>query len=292
MAAAPAKRGVETRGGLWFAREVIPRLLTIAGSDSSGGAGIQADLKAFACFRTYGMSAITALTAQNTRGVSGIFPVSAEFVRAQIDAVATDIGIDAAKTGMLANRAIVSAVASAVRAHHIAPLVVDPVMVAQSGALLLERDARTALLEELIPLAAVVTPNVPEAEALLGGHIGSVADMREAARRLVARGAGAALVKGGHLEGDESVDVLYDGTAFHELRAARIATPHTHGTGCLTAAALAACLARGLAAVDAAREAKRFVTAAIAHGLPLGSGHGPAHPVVWPGDAVPREYDR
>jgi len=260
---------------------VIPRVLTIAGSDSSGGAGVQADLKTFTVFRVYGMSAITALTAQNTRGVSGILPVSGEFVREQIDAVANDIGVDAAKTGMLATRAIVVAVAAAVRAHRIAPLVVDPVMVAQSGARLLDAEACAALLGELVPLARVVTPNVPEAEALLGMRIASVADMHEAARRLVATGAAAALVKGGHLDGEEAVDVLHDGAAAHELRALRLATRHTHGTGCMTAAALAACLARGLPLLDAAREAKRFIGVALAGALSLGTGNGPANPLAW-----------
>jgi hydroxymethylpyrimidine/phosphomethylpyrimidine kinase len=260
---------------------MIPRVLTIAGSDSSGGAGIQADLKTFTVFRTYGMSAITALTAQNTRGVSGIFPVTPEFVRAQIDAVVTDIGVDAAKTGMLANRAIIEAVAAAVRAHRIAPLVVDPVMVAQSGARLLEDDAREALMRELLPLAAVVTPNVPEAEALLGLRITNLADQRRAARLLVERGAAAALVKGGHLDGAEAVDVLDDGRIVEELHAPRIDTPHTHGTGCMTAAALAACLARGQSLLDAAHEAKRFINAAIAVALSLGGGNGPANPLAW-----------
>ena len=260
---------------------MMPRVLTIAGSDSSGGAGIQADLKTFTVFRTYGMSAITALTAQNTRGVTGIFPVTPEFVRAQIDAVATDVGIDAAKTGMLANRAIIEAVADAVRAHRIAPLVVDPVMVAQSGARLLEDDARAALLRELLPLATVVTPNVPEAEALLEMRIATVADQRVAARRLVELGAGAALVKGGHLTGAEAVDVLDDGRTVEELRAPRVDTPHTHGTGCMTAAALAACLARGMPLPEAAREAKRFIGVAIAHGLAIGAGCGPANPLAW-----------
>jgi hydroxymethylpyrimidine/phosphomethylpyrimidine kinase len=260
---------------------VIPRLLTIAGSDSSGGAGIQADLKTFTVFRVYGMSAVTAVTAQNTRGVTGIVPMSGAFVRQQIDAVIDDIGIDAAKTGMLATREIVVAVAAAVRAHRMAPLVVDPVMLAQSGARLLDDEARAALLGELIPLATVVTPNLPEAEVLLGMRVASLADMHEAAQRLVATGAGAALVKGGHLDGDEAVDVLHDGSATHELRAPRIATRHTHGTGCMTAAALAACLARGMPLLDAAREAKRFITAALRDGLALGKGDGPANPLAW-----------
>jgi len=260
---------------------VLPRVLTIAGSDSSGGAGIQADLKTFTVFRVYGMTAITALTAQNTCGVSGIVPMSGEFVRQQIDAVVSDVGVDAAKTGMLATRAIVVAVAAAVRAHRIAPLVVDPVMVAQSGARLLDADAGAALLGELVPLATVVTPNLSEAEALLGMRVTSLADMHEAARRLVAIGAAAALVKGGHLEGGEAVDVLYDGRVAHELRAARLPTRHTHGTGCMTAAALAAGLARGLPLLDAAREAKRFIGTALAGALALGTGNGPANPLAW-----------
>lgn len=260
---------------------MLPRVLTIAGSDSSGGAGIQADLKTFTVFRVYGMSAITALTAQNTCGVTGIVPVTPEFVRAQIDAVVSDIGVDAAKTGMLANREIVSAVAAAVRAHRIAPLVVDPVMVAQSGASLLADDARAALLAELVPLAGVVTPNIPEAEALLGMRVVSVADMREAARRLVDAGAAAALVKGGHLDGAAAVDVLDDGRAVHELSAPRLATRHTHGTGCMTAAALAACLARGMPLLEAAQEAKRFINTALAGALALGRGNGPANPLAW-----------
>ncbi len=261
---------------------MIARALTIAGSDSSGGAGIQADLKTFTVFRVYGMSAITALTAQNTRGVTGIMPVPPDFVRAQIDAVASDIGIDAAKTGMLANRAIIAAVAAAVRAHRIAPLVVDPVMVAQSGAALLEADARAALRDELLPLASVVTPNAPEAAALLDMPVTSLADLREAASRLVALGARAALVKGGHLTSDaEAVDVLHDGHALHELRAPRLSVRHTHGTGCMLAAALTAGLAQGRPLLDAVQRAKRFICAAIAAGLPLGGGDGPANPLAW-----------
>jgi len=210
---------------------MIARVLTIAGSDSSGGAGIQADLKTFTVFRAFGMSAITALTAQNTRGVTGISPVAPEFVRAQIDAVATDVGVDAAKTGMLLSAAIISVVSDAVRAHRIENLVVDPVMIAQSGAALLEPEAQTTLRERLIPLARVVTPNTPEAESLLGMPVAGVADMREAARRFVSMGARAALVKGGHLDGPEAVDVLCDGGRFHEFRSPRIDTPHTHAPG-------------------------------------------------------------
>jgi hydroxymethylpyrimidine/phosphomethylpyrimidine kinase len=273
---------------------MLPRVLTIAGSDCSGGAGLQADLKTFTVFGVYGMTAITALTVQNTRGVHDVLPIAPELVTAQIDAIATDIGIDAAKTGMLATAATVAAVARAVRAHGIAPLVVDPVMAAQSGGRLLQDEAAAVLLAELVPLATVVTPNVPEAEALLGMHIASVDDMHAAARAFVAAGARAALVKGGHLAGSEAVDVLYDGRDALELRAPRLATPHTHGTGCITAAAIAAGLARGRELRAAVEDAKRFVTAAIEHALPLGAGRGPANPlagVVSPQYQPPRHQD-
>jgi hydroxymethylpyrimidine/phosphomethylpyrimidine kinase len=260
---------------------MLPRVLTIAGSDCCGGAGVQADLKTFTVFRTYGMAAITAVTVQNTTGVAAVAAMAPDIVRAQIDAVATDIGIDAAKTGMLATAEIVAAVAAAVRGHRIAPLVVDPVMAAQSGGRLLADAARTALLRELVPLATVITPNVPEAEALLGRRIATIRDLRDAARRLVDAGAGAALVKGGHLDGADAVDVLYAGGELIALRAPRLVTRHTHGTGCITAAALAACLARGMELRAAAETAKRFVTTAIAHALPLGRGNGPANPLAW-----------
>jgi hydroxymethylpyrimidine/phosphomethylpyrimidine kinase len=260
---------------------MVARALTIAGSDSSGGAGIQADLKTFTVFRVYGMSAVTALTAQNTRGVDAVWPVAPDFVRAQIDAVAGDIGIDAAKSGMLASDAIIRAVADAVRAHRIAPLVVDPVMIAQSGARLLDADAVTTLRERLVPLASLVTPNLPEAGALLDRVVETVADMREAARRLIDIGAHAVLVKGGHLSGGDAIDVFHDGRDLHELRAARIATPHTHGTGCMLSAAITACLASGMPLLDAVHRAKRFIGAAIAAGLPLGKGSGPANPLAW-----------
>lgn len=260
---------------------MIPRALTIAGSDSSGGAGIQADLKTFTVFGVYGMSAVTALTAQNTHGVHGIETAPAEFVRAQIDAVMTDIGTDAAKTGMLANRAIIEAVVAAVREHRIAPLVVDPVMVAQSGDRLLADDARAVLLRDLVPLAALLTPNLPEAEALVGRPVASLADMRDAARRLVDAGAAAVLVKGGHMDGVEVVDVLHDGANVHELRAPRIVTTHTHGTGCQLSAAITAGLASGAPLLQAVQEAKRFITAAIGAGLALGTGRGPANPLAW-----------
>jgi hydroxymethylpyrimidine/phosphomethylpyrimidine kinase len=262
---------------------VLPRALTIAGSDSGGGAGIQADLKTFTVFGVYGTSAITALTAQNTRGVTGIYHVPPGFVRAQIDAVLADIGTDAAKTGMLASAGIVEEVAAALGHYGVAKLVVDPVMVAQSGASLLQADARDALWRDLIPLATLLTPNTLEATALTGIAIETLADARAAARELVRRGARAVLLKGGHLAGEQAVDVFDDGSAVHELAAPRVASAHTHGTGCQLSAAITAGLARGLPLPDAIQQAKRFITVAIAHGLPLGGGSGPANPLAWRG---------
>ena len=261
---------------------MIGRVLTIAGSDSSGGAGIQADLKTFTVFRVYGMSAITALTAQNTFGVSGVHPLPASFVRAQIDAVVSDIGVDAAKTGMLFDGEIVRVVAAAVREHNIPALVVDPVMTSQSGGTaLLHDDAREALLQELIPLATLITPNVPEAEQLTGMKIGSVADMGRVARRLVERGARACLLKGGHLDGDQAVDVFDDGTWVRQLRTPRARSAHTHGTGCQLSAAIAACLAQGRSLDEAVEIGKQFITTAIQNGLAIGRGQGPADPLAW-----------
>lgn len=263
---------------------MIARALTIAGSDSGGGAGVQADLKTFTVFGVYGMSAITALTAQNTCGVSGIHPVPADFVRQQIEAVATDIGVDAAKTGMLVSADVIRAVASTLRRYGVTRLVVDPVMVAGTGANLLELSARESLLSELLPLALLITPNLHEAEVLTGQQITSVADMREAAHRLHGSGTKAVLIKGGHLSGPASVDVFFDGTDFLELSAPRLQAQHTHGTGCQLSAAITAGLARGDALVEAVRQAKRFISTAIAHGLALGTGTGPANPLAWRAD--------
>ena len=262
----------------------VPRALTIAGSDSGGGAGIQADLKTFFALGCHGMSALTALTAQNTVAVTGIHEVPPEFVIAQIDAVVTDIGVDAAKTGMLGSAAVVEAVAKAIEAHEVAKLVVDPVMVAKSGDRLLAEDAVQAVRDRVLPLATIVTPNLHEAELLVRGEIGSRDDMRAAARALHEAGAGAVLVKGGHREGPEAVDVLFDGRDFTELSGPRYDTGDTHGTGCCLAAAIAARLAWGDELQSAVREAKGFVTGAIRHGLRLGGGHGPVHPGwrLWP----------
>jgi hydroxymethylpyrimidine/phosphomethylpyrimidine kinase len=257
----------------------LPRVLTIAGSDSGGGAGIQADLKVFFALGCHGMSAITALTAQNTVGVTGVHEVPAEFVLAQIEAVASDIGIDAAKTGMLATPPIVDAVAKAIEAHGVTKLVVDPVSVSKSGDRLLTEAAVGTLRDRLIPLAAVVTPNLHEAEALLGASVRTLDDMRSAARALHDLGPRFVLVKGGHASSEgEAIDVGYDGTRFVELGGPRYDTGDTHGTGCALAAAIAARLASGDEVTDAVRFAKNFVAGAIRRALRLGAGHGPVNP--------------
>ena len=254
------------------------RALTIAGSDSGGGAGIQADLKTFAALGVYGMSALTAITAQNTVGVQGVFELPADFVGLQIDSVVTDIGVDAVKTGMLANTEIIAMVATKVREHNLPNLVVDPVMVAKSGDPLLREDAYQALVRELIPLAKVLTPNLHEARALTGLEIGSLEQMREAARAIHELGAQNVVVKGGHLPGsDESVDILYDGHDFIEFTAPRVETRNTHGTGCTFASAIAAELAKGKSVTEAVRAAKEFITMALQHSLTLGHGHGPTN---------------
>ena len=250
--------------------------LTIAGSDSGGGAGIQADLKTFSALGVFGMSAITAVTAQNTLGVTAVFEIPPDVVAAQIDAVVTDIGADAAKTGMIASSEIIRVVAAKVREHAIDTLVVDPVMVATSGDRLLREDAVAALRTELLPLATVVTPNLPEAGVLTGREVTTLDGMREAARAIVDLGVRSVLVKGGHLAGD-AIDLFYDGSAFAELPARRIETTSTHGTGCTLASAIAALLAKGEPLEQAIREAKAYVTTAIELAYPIGRGHGPVH---------------
>jgi hydroxymethylpyrimidine/phosphomethylpyrimidine kinase len=255
----------------------LPVALTIAGSDSGGGAGIQADLKTFAALGVHGTSALTAITAQNTVTVTDIFELSTRIIRAQIEAVVADMDVAAAKTGMLASSAIIEAVASAIVAHGIRNLVVDPVMVAKGGAVLLRDEAIDALRNTLVPMAAVITPNLPEAEVILGRHITTLADRRQAARDLVALGPRVAVVKGGHAEGD-AIDVFWDGTQLVELRAARIATTNTHGSGCVFSAAITAGLAKGQDPLAAVRAAKDFITRAIEQSLELGHGHGPVNP--------------
>ena len=251
--------------------------LTIAGSDSGGGAGIQADLKTFAAHGVFGMSALTAITAQNTVGVTAILALTADLVTAQIEAVATDIGADAVKTGMLANAAIIEAVAAAIESLDLPRVVVDPVMIAKSGDLLLEPEAVAALRTELLPRALVVTPNVPEAEALAGMTIPTVKEARRAARRIRDLGPKAVVIKGGHLDGDEIVDVFWDGSELVELRGPRVKSESTHGTGCTFASAIAANLALGVPLVTAVEAAKAYVAGAIRYAPRLGRGHGPLH---------------
>jgi hydroxymethylpyrimidine/phosphomethylpyrimidine kinase len=266
---------------------MTPRAITIAGSDSGGGAGIQADLKTFMAHGVHGMSAVTALTAQNTVGVQGVWEVPASFVREQLDSVLSDIGVDAAKTGMLSSPEIVKAVASAVSDHSVPNLVCDPVFVSKHGDPLLQPAAVDALRSDLIPLATVLTPNLPEAEGLLGRAISSTEPDVDAARDLVALGPRWVLLKGGHSGSQDATDVLTDGRAVHLLDAPRLPTKHTHGTGCVLAAALAANLALGMDVPDAAASAKAFVSRAIEAHLEIGSGIGPVNPGWGLGAASP-----
>jgi hydroxymethylpyrimidine/phosphomethylpyrimidine kinase len=256
----------------------IPVALTIAGSDSGGGAGIQADLKTFAALGVHGTSAITAITAQNTVAVTDIFELPPTLITAQIAAVVDDIGVDAAKTGMLSSSDIIDAVAAAVKRFGIRNLVVDPVMVAKGGGRLLRDDAVEALRTQLLPLAAIITPNLPEAEVLLGRPIRTLDERRKAARDLVAMGSRAAVVKGGHADGDVT-DVYWDGTQLVELKVERVATGNTHGSGCVFSAAITAGLATGREPLAAVRDAKEFITGAIEGSLELGRGHGPVNPM-------------
>ena len=256
-----------------------PRILTIAGSDSGGGAGIQADIKVITCLGGYGMSAITALTAQDTRGVWGIHPVPPEFVAQQVELCLADIGVDAVKTGMLCNEAIVRAVAQVLRRGKAPNLVVDPVMFSKSGHRLLDESAERALIEEILPLAEVVTPNLPEASRLAGFEVADAEGMRRAAKAIFALGPRAVVVKGGHLPG-VAADLLFDGREFQTFPAERIDTKNTHGTGCSYSAALATALGRGLPLAEAVALAKKFITEAIRHSLPFGRGCGPTDPLA------------
>jgi hydroxymethylpyrimidine/phosphomethylpyrimidine kinase len=257
-----------------------PIALTIAGSDSSGGAGIQADLKTFAAFGVYGASVITALTAQNTTGVSGIHQVPAEFVTAQIDAVFSDLAVGAVKIGMVAQPPVIDAIVAGLKRWSPKHVVLDPVMVATSGDRLLATEAVDALRTRLIPLASVITPNLPEAAALLDeGVVADEAAIEKQGRRLLALGCKAVLIKGGHGEGAESIDYLIDSSGVIALAAPRIATKNTHGTGCSLSSAIAAGLAKGEGMESAVRKAKAFVSAAIAAAdrFSVGHGHGPIH---------------
>ncbi|SMO35153.1 bifunctional hydroxymethylpyrimidine kinase/phosphomethylpyrimidine kinase [Melghirimyces algeriensis] len=254
-----------------------PRALTIAGSDSGGGAGIQADLKTFHQLHVYGMSALTAVTAQNTLGVTDIYELEAEAVARQIDAVAEDIGMDALKTGMISSTPIMEVIAEKIRQYHLSPLVVDPVMVSKSGHSLLEESARKSLIHTLLPLACLVTPNLPEAEILVGKKLDTEIKRKEAARRIVDMGVSAVVIKGGHLDGDQATDLFFDGEQFLAFSAPRIATHHTHGTGCTFSAAATAALAKGESVTEAVYTAKTFITQGIAHSLGLGKGYGPTN---------------
>lgn len=256
------------------------RILTIAGSDSGGGAGIQADLKTIAALGGFGMSAITAVTAQNTMTVAGVHELPPDFVALQMQCVLEDIGADAAKTGMLSSAEIIEAVAAVLAERALPHLVVDPVMVAKSGDALLREEARDALIELLLPLATVLTPNLPEAAVLSGMTVDSEATMREASAWIYAlmRPEGRpchVLMKGGHLPGPDAVDWLYDGSEWRAFAAPRVDTPNTHGTGCTYAAAIATLLGRGQNVPDAVHAAKTYVSGAIQSSLSLGSGHGP-----------------
>ncbi|HEX2088504.1 MAG TPA: bifunctional hydroxymethylpyrimidine kinase/phosphomethylpyrimidine kinase [Actinomycetota bacterium] len=267
----------------------VPRALTIAGSDSGGGAGIQADLKTFAVLGVWGMSALTSVTVQNTKGVTGVADIPPEVVANQIRAVVTDIGVDAAKTGMLSNTEIIEAVGAAVAEVGVPNLVVDPVFVSKHGDPLLRPDAVDALRQRILPLATVVTPNLPEASGLAGFDVKTKDDMIEAAKAIQALGPVAVLVKGGHLNEPESDDLFVEGTSLEWLSAERIDTPHTHGTGCVLSSAIASFLARGDGLLDAVRKGKEFVTQAIRHGLRIGEGIGPVSP-GWRLLAPPEEH--
>jgi hydroxymethylpyrimidine/phosphomethylpyrimidine kinase len=265
----------------------MKRILTIAGSDSGGGAGIQADLKAITLLGGYGMSVLTALTAQNTMGVQGIHEVPARFVEEQIDAVLSDIGADAIKTGMLANQEIIQVVSRKIKQYKVKKVVVDPVMVSKSGASLLREDAKETLIEKLIPMAWVVTPNLMEASVLTGFKVNSLESMEKAAHQIYKLGPKYVVVKGGHLKG-MAVDLLYDGERFSEMEGPRIESKNTHGTGCTFASAITTLLARGDSVDEAVRKAKNFITMAIQSGLSLGKGHGPTNPSAY----VLREMER
>jgi hydroxymethylpyrimidine/phosphomethylpyrimidine kinase len=255
------------------------RVLSVAGSDPGGGAGIQADLKTVTVLGGFGMSVVTAITVQNTLGVQDIYPLPPDLVARQFDALATDIGIDAVKTGMLPNREIMAVVVRKIREYGLTRVVIDPVLAAKRGEILMSSDTITMLMEELLPQALVVTPNIPEAEVLSGLIIASRDDMRKAALIIYRTGVGNVVIKGGHLPGmkDDSLDILYDGDGFYEFSSPRIDTKDTHGTGCTFASAMATLLAGGSSIREAVTGAKDYVTAAIRYAWRLGGGQGPVN---------------
>jgi hydroxymethylpyrimidine/phosphomethylpyrimidine kinase len=256
----------------------IKKALTIAGSDSGGGAGIQADLKTFQELGVFGTTALTAVTAQNTLGVQDVFPLTPQMVKSQMESVGEDIGVQALKTGMLFNAEIITEVSETISRYKWEKVVVDPVMIAKGGASLLQQEAVSALKSKLLPLAMVVTPNIPEAEVLTGMRIKTEEEKREAARKLFELGVRNVVIKGGHDENtSESIDLLYDGLVFKTFRSERIRTKNTHGTGCTFSAAITAELAKGAAVPDAVSTAKSYIQAAIEDQLTIGSGHGPTN---------------
>ncbi|MGQ9693357.1 MAG: bifunctional hydroxymethylpyrimidine kinase/phosphomethylpyrimidine kinase [Thermodesulfobacteriota bacterium] len=266
---------------------MIPRIITVAGSDSGGGAGIQADLKTIALLGGYGMSVVTALTAQNTQGISSVLEVPPEFVEQQMEVVLSDIGADALKTGMLVNSEIIKVVCQKIRKYRLRRVVVDPVMVAKNGTILLKPEAVETLQKELLPLAQIFIPNIPESEIIVGGKIKDLAGMKKAARIIKEMGAKSVLIKGGHLDG-LPIDIFFDGQKFYEFSAARVSTPHTHGTGCTLAASIAVELAKGASVREAITKAKALISTAIKFSLPLGKGQGPVNPYPF----VARERER
>jgi len=258
----------------------MEQVLTIAGSDSGGGAGIQADLKTMAAFKTYGASVITAVTAQNTLGVQGVKVLDKNVVAQQLDSVLTDFDFSAAKTGMLATGAIIKVVAEKIKEYQLESVVVDPVMVATSGDLLLEESAIDTLIEELLPLAEVITPNLQEAKVLAGYDLDAQVDCEELAKQLYQLGPNQVLITGGHLNEEQAVDLLYDGQEFNRLTAPKIATTNTHGTGCTLSSALASNLALGYQLPEAVQRSKEFITKAIEAGVELGAGNNPVNHLV------------
>lgn len=256
---------------------MLPIALTIAGSDSGGGAGIQADLKTFHNFGVYGASAIAALTAQNTLGVQGVWAVPPEFLELQIRSVLSDIGANSIKTGMLFNASLISAAARVLREYPNIPLVIDPVMVAKGGSRLLLDEAIAALKEELLPRADIVTPNIDEASALTGASIHNEEEMKKSAEQILRMGAKAVLIKGGHLKEKSALDIFYDGKRWERLESPRIETPHTHGTGCTLSAAITASLAKGCSLMESIRAAKNYITEAIRGAQPIGRGIAPVN---------------
>lgn len=268
----------------------INKALTVAGSDSGGGAGIQADLKTFQELGVFGMSAITAVTAQNTLGVHGVYPMTAEAVTKQIQAIGDDMGSDAVKTGMLFNAEIIQAVSNKIEEFQWTKVVVDPVMIAKGGASLLQNEAISALKKYLLPISLIVTPNIPEAEVLTGMTITSIDEKKEAAKKLISLGARHVVLKGGHDENkNEAIDLLFDGQEFEFLTSKRVLTKNTHGTGCTFSAAITAGLAKGKSVYEAVATAKEFIQAAIQEDLQIGKGHGPTNHWAFQGKVLIKE---